>query len=156
MPRRNGFTTDARLCAQRFRPPIPGAGKAREPVMTSPSQRLFAVALRQREDFDAVLGHPDRMLELRRQRTVARHRGPAVGQDFDMRLAEIDHRLDGEEHARFQRHAFAGTADMDYVRLFLEHAPKAMAAELPRLAHALRLDKALAGVADVAAGSARF
>src|SRR6266446_2605095 len=35
-------------------------------------RRLLAVALRQREDFDAVRGHADRMLELRRQRTVAR------------------------------------------------------------------------------------
>ena len=73
-----------------------------------------------------------------------------------MRLAEIDHRLDGEEHAGFQRHAFAGAADMDDVRLVVEHAPEAMAAEIAHHAHALRLDKTLDGVADVAGGGAGF
>src|SRR5258707_11197956 len=96
------------------------------------------------------------MLELRRQRAVARHRGPAVGQDFDMRLAEIDHRLDGEEHAGFQGDAFAGAADMDDVRLVMEHAAEAVAAEVAHHAHALRLDKTLDGVADVAGGRTRF
>src|SRR3978361_1108442 len=87
------------------------------------------MALRQRKNLDAGRGHPDRMLELRRQRAVAGHRGPAVGQDFDMRLAEIDHWLDGEEHAGLQHHAFAGPADMDDVRLGMEHASQAVAAE---------------------------
>src|SRR2546428_2540714 len=96
------------------------------------------------------------MLELRRQRTVARHRGPAVRQDFYMRLAEIDHRLDGEEHAGLQGHAFAGPADMDDVRLVMEHAPQAMAAEIAHHAHALRLDEALDGVADIAGWCARL
>src|SRR5829696_1438519 len=118
------------------------------------SKRLLAVALRQRKNFDAVGGHADRMFELRRQRTVARYRGPAVGQDFHMRLAEIDHRLDGEEHAGLQRHALAGPADMDDVRLVVEHAPEAMAAEIAHHAHALRFDKALDGMADVAGGGA--
>src|SRR5258707_12910080 len=94
------------------------------------------------------------MLELRRQRAVARHGGPAVGQDFYMRLAEIDHRLDGEDHAGLQRDAFAGPADMDDVRLVVEHAPEAMAAEIAHHAHALRFDKTLDGVADVAGGGA--
>src|ERR1700686_2594208 len=115
---------------------------------TSGYRRLLGVALRERENLDAISGHADRMLELRRQRTVARHRGPAVGQDLHMRLAEIDHRLDGEEHAGFQRHAFAGPADMNDVRLIVEHAAEAMAAEIAHHAHALRLDEALNGMAD--------
>src|SRR5271168_3709827 len=96
------------------------------------------------------------MLELRRQRTVAGHRGPAVGQNLHMRLAEIDHRLDGEEHAGLERHAFAGPANMDDVRLVVEHASQAMAAEVAHHAHALRLDKTLNGVADIAGGGAGF
>src|SRR5665811_206610 len=108
-------------------------------------QRLLAMALRQGKNLDAGRGHADRMLELRRQRAVARHRGPAVGQDFDVRLAEIDHRLDGEEHAGLQHHAFAGPADMDDVRLVVEHAAEAMAAKVAHHAHALRLHKALDG-----------
>src|SRR5438128_12326875 len=93
------------------------------------------------------------MLELRRQRTVARHRGPAVRQDFYMRLAEIDHRLDGEEHAGLQHHAFAGPAEMDDVRLVVEHASQPTAAAMAHQAHALRFVKTVDGVADVAGGA---
>src|SRR4051794_38136612 len=108
-----------------------------------PGPRLLAVALRQRKNLDAIGGPARPGLELRRQRTVAGHRGPAVGQDFDVRLAEVDHRLDRKEHARFQRYALAGPANMDDVRLVVEHAPEPMAAEIAHHAHALRLDKAL-------------
>src|SRR5204863_787972 len=80
--------------------------------------------------------------------------GPTVGEDFYVRLAEIDHRLDGEEHAGLQRHAFAGPADMDDVGLVVEQPAEAVAAEVAHHAHALRLDKALDGVADVAGGGA--
>src|SRR4029079_14357806 len=141
------------------------ARKPRSPVATSRrrnqasaqsgcNERLLGVALRQREDLDAGRGHAARMLELRRQRAVARHRGPAVGEDLHMRLAEIDHRLDGEEHAGLQRHAFAGPADMYDVRLVVEQAAQPMAAEIAHHAHALRLDKALDGVTDIAGGGA--
>src|ERR1700738_5131306 len=92
------------------------------------------------------------MHKLRRQRTVACHRSPAVVQDFYMRLAEIDHRLDGEEHAGFQRHAFAGPADVNDVRLVVEHAAEAVAAEIAHHAHALRFDETLDGVPDIAGG----
>jgi len=44
-----------------------------------------------------------------------------------MRLAEIDHRLDGEEHAGLQRHAFAGPPDVNDIRFVMEHAAEAMA-----------------------------
>src|SRR5260370_5730750 len=73
-----------------------------------------------------------------------------------MRLAEIDHRLDGEEHAGLEHHAFAGPADMNDVRLVVEHAAQAVAAEVAHHAHALRLDEALNGVSDVAGGGAGF
>ena len=39
------------------------------------------------------------MLELRAQAPVSRHRRPAVFQDFARGLADVDHRLDGEDHA---------------------------------------------------------
>src|SRR4030081_176264 len=120
----------------------------------APPQGLLGVALRQRENLDAISGHADRMLELRRQRAVARHRGPAVGQDLHMRLAEVDHRLAGGEKARAPPHAFAGPADMNDVRLVVEHAAEAMAAEIAHHAHALRLDEALDGMPDVAGGGA--
>src|SRR5258706_1841818 len=73
-----------------------------------------------------------------------------------MRLAEIDHRLDGEEHAGLQHYAFAGPADMNDVRLVVEHASQPVPAEVAHHAHALWLDEALNGVADVAGGGAGF
>ena len=65
----------------------------------SPVRRLVEALGRGREDLDAVRRHADGVLELRGQRAVARHRGPAVGQHLHVRPAEIDHRLDREEHA---------------------------------------------------------
>src|SRR3954451_12997908 len=69
-----------------------------------------------------------------------------------MRLAEIDHRLHFEKKAGLWVYALAGPADMDDVRLVVEHAPEAMAAEIAHHAHGLRLDETLDGVADVAGG----
>src|SRR5437660_12787866 len=71
-----------------------------------------------------------------------------------MRLAEIDHRLDCEEHTGLEHNAFAGPADMDDVRLVVKHAAQTVAAEIAHHAHALRLDEALDGVADIAGGGA--
>src|ERR1700721_4364167 len=73
-----------------------------------------------------------------------------------MRLAEIYHRLDGEEHAGLQRHAFAGPPDVNDVGLVMEHAAETVAAEIAHHAHALRVDETLDGMADVAGGSAGF
>src|ERR1700759_632513 len=73
-----------------------------------------------------------------------------------MRLAEGDNRLDGEEHAGLQHHALAGSADMDDVRLVMEHAAEAVPAEVAHHAHALRLHETLNGVADIACRGARL
>src|ERR1700692_3165119 len=117
-------------------------------------RRLLVMPLRQGKNLDAGRGPPDRMLELRRQPAVARHRGPAVRQDLHMRLAEVDHRLDGEEHAGLEQHALAGPADMNDVGLVVEHPSQTMAAEIAHHAHALRLDETLDRMADVASGGA--
>src|SRR5258708_35235492 len=45
---------------------------------------------------------------------------------------------------------------MDDVGLVMEHAAETMAAEIAHHAHALRLDKTLNGVPDVASGGAGF
>src|SRR6516225_11791492 len=94
------------------------------------------------------------MLELCRKRAVAGYCGPAVGENFHMRLAEIDHRLDGEEHAGPEQYAFAGSADMNDVRFVMEHAAEPVAAKIAHHAHALRLDQTLNRVANVAGGRA--
>src|SRR5262245_7620041 len=84
------------------------------------------------EHLASRLGDADRVLELRRQRPVAGHRRPAVRQDLHRRLAEIDHRLDGEEHAWLELQALARLAVVQDVRPVMEHAAQAMAAELAR------------------------
>src|SRR5215469_451710 len=60
---------------------------------------------REGEDFEAILGDADAVLELRRKRAVARHRSPSVIQNLYRVAAKIDHRLDGEEHAGLQHDA---------------------------------------------------
>src|SRR5580658_261503 len=117
-------------------------------------RRLVEAVGRQRENLDAGLGDADAMLELRRQRAVAGHRGPAVGQHLHMGAAEIDHRLDGEEHARLEHDALARPADMDDVRLVVEQPAQAVAAEIAHYAHVLGFDIGLDGMADIAGGAA--
>ena len=73
-----------------------------------------------------------------------------------MRAAEIDHRLDREEHAGLEHDALAGAADVDDVRLVMEQAAEAVAAEIAHHAHVLGLDEGLDGVTDVAGGGARL
>src|SRR5262245_33060107 len=85
---------------------------------------------RQREDLDPALRHRDGVLELGGERAVARHRGPAVGEHLHVRAAEIDHRLDREEHAWAQHDAFAGPANMHDVGLVVKQAAEPMAAEV--------------------------
>ncbi len=73
-----------------------------------------------------------------------------------MRLAEIDHRLDGEQHAGLELEPFAGLAVMQDVRPVVEHAAQAVAAEIAHHAAALALGIGLDGGADIAGGGARL
>ena len=59
---------------------------------------------------------------------------------FTCGAAEIDHRLDGEEHAGLEHDAFAGPADMHDIRLVVEQPAEAMAAEIAHHAHVLGFD----------------
>ena len=110
---------------------------------------------RQREDLVPRLGNRDRVLELGRERAVARDGGPAIAEYLHMRTAEIDHRLDGEEHPGLQRHAFAAAAVMQDVGLVVEQPAKAVAAEVAHDGAALGLGEGLDGSADVAGRGAR-
>src|SRR5439155_25993951 len=64
------------------------------------------------ENLDAGFGYTDTVLELRGGRAVARYRRPAVVQNLHAVAAEIDHRLDGEEHAGLETERVTGTAVM--------------------------------------------
>ena len=70
------------------------------------------------------------MFPLGREAPVAGHHGPFIGQQFDLPLAEIDHRLDGEDHAGFEPQAGVGPAIMQDLRFFMEFPADAVPAIL--------------------------
>src|SRR5436305_6367780 len=92
---------------------------------------------RQGEYLMPRLGDPDRVLELCRKRTVARHRRPAVGENLHLRPTEIDHRLDGEDQAGLENDPLAGRAVVEDVGDVMEQPADAMAAEIADDAAAL-------------------
>lgn len=108
----------------------------------------------EREDLAAGVSHADRVFVLRRQRAVACHRGPAVRQDFHMRPAEVDHRLDGEDHAGPHLDALIGAAIMQDVGRVVEQLADAVAAEVAHHRAALALGIALDGRANGAGAGA--
>src|SRR5215472_6464251 len=71
-----------------------------------------------------------------------------------MGTAEIDHRLDREQHAGPKYHALAVATDMDDVGLVMEQAAQPMTAEIADHAHMLGFDEGLDGGPDVACGAA--
>src|SRR3546814_300694 len=82
------------------------------------------------ENFAARFRNPDAVFELGRQRSIAGDGGPSVLQHLHAGLADIDHRLDGEEHAGLQFRAVARAADMhDFGRVVKDPA-KAMTTEV--------------------------
>src|SRR5262249_14206544 len=85
-----------------------------------PIGRFVEPLRREREDLDAGFSHADRVLALRGERAIARHHRPAVGQYFDVRPTELDHRIDGEEHARLEHDPGARSADMHDIRLIMK------------------------------------
>src|SRR5262249_13815505 len=106
------------------------------------------------EDLVAVVGHQHRVLPLRREAVVLRDDGPAVGELPDRWLARVDHRLDGESHARLQAHAGARAPIVQHLRLLVEFPADAVAAELAHHAVAVSLGVLLYRGADVAEKSA--
>ena len=69
------------------------------------------------ENFCPRRRHTNRVFELGRERAVARYRCPAIIQNLDGRLAEIDHRFHGETHAFVEGHTF--TAPLGRTLIYL-------------------------------------
>ena len=90
------------------------------------------------------------MFELGRERAVAGDRGPAVVEHLHVGAADVDHRLDGEEHAGLELGAGAGAAGVDHFGAVVEQPAEAVAAEIADDAVAVGLGVALDGVGDVA------
>src|SRR5215212_4470484 len=81
---------------------------------------------------------------------VRRDNGPAVGEAADAGPSGVDHRLDGEDHARLQLQSGTGPAVVQHLRLFVELPADAMPAELAHDGETLTLGEALDVGADVA------
>src|SRR4051794_17207687 len=84
----------------------------------------------QREYLAAILGDTERMFELGGQRPVAGDRRPAVVEHLHVGPADIDHRLDREEHSGLQLGSGAGPADMNDFGRVMEQAPDAVSAKI--------------------------
>src|SRR5688572_4031980 len=84
--------------------------------------------------------------------------GPAIAELSNARLAGVDHRLHGENHARLQLQARACAAVVQHLWLFVELPADPMTAELTHDREAvlfrMRLDR-LSDVTQVGAGSHR-
>src|SRR6187397_2042611 len=70
-----------------------------------------------REHLVPVLGHGDRVLEVRRQGTVLGHDGPAVGKHARLPAADVDHRLHGNDQPGLEDGAAAGPPVVGDLRL---------------------------------------
>jgi len=81
--------------------------------------------------------------------------GPAIAELADGRLASVDHRLDGEDHAFYQLHARTRAAVVQHLRVLMEDLPDAVTAELAHDREARGFRVPLDGVADVAERGAR-
>src|SRR5690606_36387507 len=101
-------------------------------------------------------GNADRMLILRGERAVAGHGGPAVRKHLHMRLSEIDHRLDREDHALAHFHAFAGASIVEVVTRIVKNLPHAVAAKVAHDRAALAFGIGLYGGTDRAGARPRF
>src|SRR3546814_12250335 len=87
------------------------------------------------------------MFELGGEGAVAGDGSPAVVEHLARGLADVDHRLDGEEHAGAKLGAGAGLADMDDLRSVVEIPADAVAADIA--------DNAIAMYRRVCMGAAR-
>src|SRR5690606_12435492 len=65
-------------------------------------------------------------------------------------LSRVDHRLDGERHARDELDAGAGLAVVQDLRILVEDAADSVPAIFPHDREAMRFDEGLDRVADIA------
>src|SRR6266567_736853 len=96
------------------------------------------------------------MLPLCRETVVGGDDGPPIGKATYPRLAGVDHRLDGEDHAGLKLEAGRRAAVVKNLRLLVKCAADAVAAKLAYDRIAVRLGVALYGRADVAEMSSRL
>src|SRR6185312_13737756 len=82
------------------------------------------------QDAGPLVGHRDRVLEVRGERIVARVDRPAVVPGVDAGPARGDHRLDGERHPRLEERTATRLAEVRDLRLLVHGPPHPVAHEL--------------------------
>ena len=97
----------------------------------------------------AVRGDGDRVLEMRRQRPVGGHHGPAVGQDCVSRPPDVHHRLDRDDQPGLRR-ATTGRAVVRDLGVLVQRAADPVPDVLAHDREPCRLRHLLDRVADVA------
>ncbi len=97
------------------------------------------------------------MFELCRKRTVPRHGGPAVIENFRRPVAGIDHRFDGEEHAGLENDVVGFRFPvMKHARRGVEAAPQTVTAKITHDGKAFFFGDRLYGLADFTKAHARL
>ena len=102
------------------------------------------------ENFMAVRGNGDCVFELGGEGFVLGHSGPAVVQHLHLPFADVDHRLDGKEHALFQFVAVTPVAVMQNVGRVVKNLADAVAAEIAYDRITFGFNKGLDSLADIA------
>src|SRR5690348_11726035 len=113
-------------------------------------RRAVEAARALRKDLAAVLGDPDRMLELGGKRAVAGDGGPAVFEQLYVGPTDVDHRFHGEDHSWLQLGAGAGASGVDDLGTVMEEPADSVPAEIANDAVALRFGVALDRIGDIA------
>ena len=76
------------------------------------------------EDLRPVLGHTDRVFDMRGQFPVRSHDAPAIFEDVGVLRAEVDHWLNGEDHADFELRPRVPRPVVRDLRLFVHGGPR--------------------------------
>lgn len=79
-----------------------------------------------REHYRPLFGDADRVLEVRRERTVGGNNGPSVGLDPRLRATEIEHGLYANCHPRPELHSGPLLAEVRDLGLFVHLSPDAV------------------------------
>src|SRR3954453_5920475 len=106
------------------------------PMDLPPSELVPAIssapapALKLGQDLGGVFGDHQRVLELRGPLAVGVDDGPVVVPDLGVQLTEVDHRLDGEGHARLDDRLDSGLGGVQHHKAVVERGADAVPGEV--------------------------
>src|SRR6266545_843920 len=102
------------------------------------------------QDLASILGHDQRVLELSRQRAIARDDGPPIFEDVDLVAADVDHRFDREAHPCLEPEPRPAHAHVRDLRRLVKATTDAVPYESTHHRATLTFGELLYGGADVA------